>query len=56
MNNKEILNDIKYLISNWIMVLDDDGTDPWRMVECINIMNKYNYTKDDYNKFLKTIY
>lgn len=55
MNEREILNDIEFLIGNWFCVLEDEGYDPWENEECISMANKYGYTKEDYQKYCSKI-
>lgn len=47
--------DIKFLIGSWFSALEDDGIDPWNVEECVEITNKYQYTREDYGKYLNTI-
>ena len=47
--------DIRLLISNWFSALEDEGTEPWAIEECIEMANKYCYTEEDYKKYLSTI-
>lgn len=56
MIEEEMLNDIKILIGHWFSALKDEGGEPWEIEECINMANKYGYTKEDYKKYLNTIY
>lgn len=52
---QELLDDIKFLIGHWFSALEDEGSNPWGIEECVNMANKYRYTKEDYRQFLKTI-
>lgn len=56
MNEHEMLEDIKYLIGSWFSALEDEGCEPWDTEECINIANKYGYTREDYRNYLRTVY
>ncbi len=38
-----------------IMSIEDEGGDPWRSEECVDMANKYGYTKEDYDRYLSTI-
>lgn len=47
--------DIKMLIGYWFCALEDGGVSPWTDKECVEMANKYRYTKDDYNEYLSTL-
>ena len=47
--------DIKMLIGNWFAALEDEGVDPWKNKNCMEIVNKYWYTEADYKKYLNTL-
>ena len=47
--------DLKELFSWWFSALDDEGIDPWRDEECVAMANKYQYTTQDYQDFLRTL-
>lgn len=51
----DIERDIKFLISCWFSLLDDESIDPWRREECVAIANKYQYTPQDYEAFLRSL-
>lgn len=55
MTEQEVLKDIEFLIGSWFSALEDEGCDPWENKECVNMANKYEYTKEDYNNYLRTI-
>lgn len=48
-------NDIKFLIGCLFSSLENEGYNPWEEDGCINIANKYQYTKKDYRKFFNAI-
>ena len=48
-------SDIKDLIGYLFSALEDEGCEPWEIEECVNIANKYEYTKEDYQNYLRTI-
>ncbi len=50
-----IEQDIKFLISRWFTSLEDEGVDPWQNDECVAMANKYQYTMQDYQDFLRTL-
>lgn len=52
---EEIKNDIRVLISRWFAALEDEGVNPWRDEECVAMANKYQYTTQDYQDFLRTL-
>lgn len=56
MTEQELLKDIEFLIGHWFSALEDEGCEPWEAEECINMANKYGYTKEDYQKYLYTIH
>jgi len=56
MTKQEVLKDIKFLIANWFLALEDEGCDPWENEECMSMANKYGYTKEDYKNYCRTIY
>lgn len=56
MTEQEILKDIEFLIGNWFCALEDEGCEPWEDEVCISMANKYGYTKEDYQKFLRKIF
>lgn len=47
--------DITLLFGKWFSALEDEGVDPWRNKECIEMANKHWYTEDDYKKYLNAI-
>lgn len=47
--------DIKLLIGKWFSALEDEGIDPWKQKDCVEMTNKYWYTEDDYKKYLNAI-
>lgn len=47
--------DIKWFIGSWFCALEDEGVDPWKNKECIEMAKKYWYTEEDYNDYLNTI-
>lgn len=52
----QVLNqDIKLLIGKWFSALEDEGVDPWADKECITMASKFEYTEEDYKKYLNTI-
>lgn len=51
----ELEEDIKKLIGYWFSALEDEGCEPWKNEECINMARKYGYTSEDYKKYLSTI-
>ena len=51
MTEKELLDDIEFLIGNWFSALEDEGYDPWEDEVCMGIANKYEYTREDYQKY-----
>lgn len=53
--NREIEEDINKLIGYWFSALEDEGCEPWKNEECINMARKYGYTMEDYKKYLSTI-
>lgn len=55
-NEESLMNDIKFLIENWFSALEDEGAEPWEEEDCVRMANKYQYTKEDYKKFLNMIY
>lgn len=56
MTETEMKQDIKKIIGYWFSALEDEGTEPWECDECIQMANKYEYTREDYKKYLNTIY
>lgn len=56
MSEQELLDDIEFLLGSWFSELEDEGCNPWEDEECISFANKYEYTEDDYKRFLGTIY
>ena len=51
----DIKRDIKLLLSRWFLALEDEGVNPWRDEECVAMANKYQYTTQDYQDFLRTL-
>ena len=51
----EMYSDIKDLIGYWFSTLEDEGCEPCKTEKCVNIANKYEYTKEDYQNYLRTI-
>ena len=47
--------DIKLFISKWFVALEDEGVDPWKQDDCVRVANKYWYTKEDYQKYVRTL-
>ena len=47
--------DIKLLLGKWFSALEDEGIDPWKQEDCVEIANKHWYTEEDYKKFLNAI-
>ncbi len=56
MTEREILNDIEFLIGSWFSALEDEGCDPWEDEVCMSMANKYEYTREDYQKYCSKIY
>lgn len=48
-------NDIKFLFGCLFSTLEQYGYNPWEEDGCVNIANKYQYTKKDYRKFFNAI-
>ncbi len=55
MSVDELYGDIKFLIGAWFVALEDEGGDPWRNKGCVDMANKYGYTREDYDRYLSTI-
>lgn len=51
----DLQKDIKKLIGYWVGSLEDKGVDPWKNEESIKLIEKYKYTKEDYEKFSQTL-
>lgn len=51
----DIKRDIKLLISRWFSALEDEGVNPWRDEDCVAMADKYQYTMQDYQDFLRTL-
>ena len=47
--------DIKLFISKWFVALEDEGIDPWAQDDCVRVANKYWYTQEDYQKYVRTL-
>lgn len=47
--------DIKLLLGNWFLALEDEGVDPWMNEDCMIMAKKYLYVKEDYEDYLSTI-
>ena len=50
-----VKQDIKLLISYWFLALEDEGVDPWQNEDCVVMADKYQYTIQDYETFLRTL-
>ena len=50
-----LVDDVKLLISRWFSALEDEGAEPWRLDDCVEIANKYEYTREDYAKYINSI-
>lgn len=48
-------NDVKLLIGMWFAALEDNGVDPWKSHECMELADKYDYTEEDYREYLNTL-
>lgn len=57
MSEREILEDIERLIGSWFCALEDEGLDPWDedSTNTQYFIRKYEYTKEDYTRFLSKI-
>lgn len=55
MPEEEVLHDIEFLIGHWFLALEDEGCNPWECEDCIDIINKYEYTIEDYEKLKRNI-
>ena len=51
-----MLEDIKTIIGYWFCALEDEGVDPQEDPNCMEFAEKYGFTKDDYDNFLRNIY
>ena len=47
MTEKELLDDIEFLIGSWFSAIEDEGCDPWENEECMSMASKYGYTKKE---------
>ncbi len=47
--------DIKTLMFQWFMALEDEGVDPWEQQPCVIMAERYHYTKDDYDDYLSSL-
>ena len=47
--------DIKLLIGEWFLALEDEGVVPWVKKECVDIANRYHYTEENYKEYVNTI-
>ena len=53
--NEDIMKDIHFLLSGWFVALEDEGVNPWEQEECVTMANKYQYTMQEYQAFLRTL-
>lgn len=53
---EEMREDIRKLIGRWFSSLEDEGCEPFECDDCIQMANKYGYTKEDYKAYLRIIY
>lgn len=53
--NEDIMKDIHFLLSSWFVALEDEGINPWEQEECVAMANKYQYTTQEYQAFLRTL-
>lgn len=51
----DVKRDIKLLISRWFSALEDEGINPWQDEDCMTMADKYQYTVQDYQEFLRTL-
>ena len=51
----DVKRDIKLLISRWFSSLEDEGVNPWQDEDCVAMADKYQYTVQDYQEFLRTL-
>lgn len=55
MNRNELKDDVKLLLGHWFCALENNGANPWQMKECMKLVSKYRYTKEEYNNYLNLI-
>lgn len=53
--NEDIMKDIHFLLSSWFVALEDEGVNPWEQEECVAMANRYQYTLQEYQAFLRTL-
>ncbi|KAI4445262.1 hypothetical protein C823_007769 [Eubacterium plexicaudatum ASF492] len=56
MTEQKILHDIEFLIGSWFSALEDEDCNPWENEVCMDMANKYEYTREDYQKYCRLVY